>query len=241
MSFSHLTLGASRGRFLKGFPTKFSSHSSCPHLGHMFSTYGIILYFTILTILDDLYKPEYMICRTLSTLKTETARCSEMSSPNIYQTTRCHILEHSTFTDSAFWTSNFMWYMVSSLSMFRLVWFRAVTELWHKAHTSCSIHDNTSTVHVKHKIPQPGVFSPYFELWYRLYQVVRTWGRQQVLPGWVVGRPAGYAIIIQESQWTLECRSKKPSERKASKESNQLRTHNTAVLVRTLLLSNQVN
>lgn len=110
--------------------------------------------------------------------------------PKCLQTTTDYAMSHYTtqylhrfYSGNLETQTDFVCYAVNSLLEFRLLWFCAV-------HASCSLHENTNTVHVTRKWPQPGVLSFYFELWYRLYYVVRTWGRQQVLPGWLAGRRA---------------------------------------------------
>jgi hypothetical protein len=117
--------------------------------------------------------------------------------PKCLQTTTDFSMSHSTTQYlHRFYSGNLepqtdsMCYAVNSLLKFRLLWFRAAVELRHKAHASCLLHENMGIAHAIRKRPKPGVFSLYFELWYRLYYVVRTWGRQQVLPGWLAGRRA---------------------------------------------------
>lgn len=147
--------------------------------------------------------------------------------------TLCHILQWAPRTSDRL--------HVLRHELLRLLWFRAAAELWHKTRASCSLHENMSNVHVTRKWAQPGVLSHYFQLWYRLYYVVRTWGRQQVLPGWLAGRRAMPSSrepmnIGMQEQHTIRTKSKQREQ-----PSNKLAIHNTAILGDTLLLSSLVN
>lgn len=144
-------------------------------------------------------------CLHLPSLKTEAAHSSETSANNyhlldvtFYNTVPLQILQWAPRTSDRL--------DVLRRDLLRPLWFRAAAELWHKSQASCSLHENMSNVHVTCKWPQPGVLSLYFELWYRLYYVVRTWGRQQVLPGWLAGRRAMPSSKRTNEHWNAGAR-----------------------------------